>query len=811
MNHITTLLLFLSTTLCFGQTGSLKGKITQADNSTPLAGVHIALEKTELGGFSNGNGTFVINGIPAGTVTLVVSSIGFASRREEVSIRENETTTINLTLTESIAQLSEVMVMTHGATGMKEIPGAVQYVTLKDLEKFNYTDVGRTLRSIPGVNFQDEDGFGLRPNIGLRGSGVERSSKITLMEDGVLMAPAPYADPAAYYFPTVGRMQALEVLKGSSQIKYGPYTTGGAINLISTQIPDHFSGKLSITGGSFGGRNVHAYAGNSHQNVSYLVETFQYGSDGFKQLDGGGNTGFDKKDYLAKLSFNTNPSAKVYQSIMFKVGQANEDSNETYLGLTEEDYEDNPIRRYAGSQKDLMTTEQTQFSIHHTARFSESLSLSTTVYRSDFKRNWYKLDQVREDAATKVAIADLLDNPNDYANAYAFVTGTTSPFADALIAKANNRSYYARGIQTEFNYAFGNAVSHDLTIGLRVHEDEVDRFQWQDEYTMNEGVMQLTKAGQPGTESNRIKSANAFATYLQYKVRFGKFLAVPGLRYENIRMDEKNFGKNDPGRTGSQLTTAANQVGVFIPGIGLDYQFTTNLSGFGGIHKGFSPPGALDETRPEESVNYELGVRYFRGTLSVQATTFFNDYSNLLGADLAAGGGNGTGDLFNAGAARSKGLEFQLSYDLIGSNETSEFSFPVTIAYTFTDAEFLDTFASTNEDWGTVDVGDEFPYLAHHQFSVMLGVLYKKWSVNLSSRYMDAMRTAPGQGEIPANEKTDSYLLTDLSGSFAMHKNISVFAGVLNITDDTYLVARRPAGLRPGLPRSFTFGVKAFF
>ena len=159
------------------------------------------------------------------------------------------------------------------------------------LETFSYNDIQRILRSVPGVNIQEEDGYGLRPNIGMRGTGTERSSKITVMEDGVLMAPAPYAAPAAYYFPTAGRMQGVEVRKGSSQIKYGPNTTGGALNLISTQIPTEFAGHAEVLGGGDNDRTVHAYVGNSFENAGFLVETYQAKTDGFKDLEGGGRSG----------------------------------------------------------------------------------------------------------------------------------------------------------------------------------------------------------------------------------------------------------------------------------------------------------------------------------------------------------------------------------------------------------------------------------------------------------------------------------------------------------------------------------------
>src|SRR5687768_7393277 len=333
-----TLISFLSFSYAWSQGGRIEGKITQSDSLTVIAGVNVYLDKTSFGAVTNGNGKYVLKNIPAGKYLLVVSNIGYQPITREIALNANDTLRVDVALVESIATLNEIVVMTKGNVGIKDIPGSAQYISPKEIQKFSYTDINRTLRAVPGVNMQEEDGFGLRPNIGLRGTGVERSSKITIMEDGILMAPAPYADPAAYYFPTIGRMQGVEIIKGSSQINYGPFTTGGAINLISTQIPEDFSGRINLLAGNFGGKSLHAFVGNAHKNVAYSAESFQYSSDGFKQLDGGGNTGFDKKDYLAKFRLNSNEDAKVYQSLTFKVGQASETSNETYLGLTENDF-----------------------------------------------------------------------------------------------------------------------------------------------------------------------------------------------------------------------------------------------------------------------------------------------------------------------------------------------------------------------------------------------------------------------------------------------------------------------------------------
>jgi len=102
-----------------------------------------------------------------------------------------------------------------------------------ELARFNVVDGNTLLQSQPGVYTQQEDGWGLRLNIGIRGTGVERSSRITLMEDGILTAPAAYSAPAAYYSPVLWKYEQIEILKGGAALITGPQSTGGAINFVT--------------------------------------------------------------------------------------------------------------------------------------------------------------------------------------------------------------------------------------------------------------------------------------------------------------------------------------------------------------------------------------------------------------------------------------------------------------------------------------------------------------------------------------------------------------------------------------------------
>ena len=78
---------------------------------------------------------------------------------------------------DTVSYLSEVLIVGDKS---KSIPGSGQYIGSRKIAMLNQPNINQVLRTVPGVNIRDEEGFGLRPNIGLRGTPVNRSAKSPL-------------------------------------------------------------------------------------------------------------------------------------------------------------------------------------------------------------------------------------------------------------------------------------------------------------------------------------------------------------------------------------------------------------------------------------------------------------------------------------------------------------------------------------------------------------------------------------------------------------------------------------------------------
>ncbi|RGM89560.1 TonB-dependent receptor family protein [Bacteroides fragilis] len=709
---------------------------------------------------------------------------------------------------DSVYQLQEIVVSSQQILGSKfkarNRTGSAYYISPEEIRRLGYTDINRMLKAVPGVNMYGEDGFGLRPNISLRGTKAERSERISIMEDGVLAAPAPYSAPAAYYFPNVARMEAIEVLKGSSQVQYGPFTTGGAINLVSTPIPNSFSGKANISYGSKNTFKSHTSVGSSWKHFGYMVEYLRYQSDGFKKYEDHAAKGFKRNDIIAKIRVKTDHIKGVNHALELKFGYADENSDETYVGLSADDFKKTPFLRYAGSQMDKLKTDHRQWVATYLLTFSNKLKITTNAYYNYFHRNWYKLNDVRAGITSKEkrSIADVLVDPETNIRYFDILTGKTDREEEALLVRANNRTYRSRGIQTRAEYRFNlNEFFFDLEFGLRYHADEEDRFQWDDSYSMKNKKMVLFMEGIHGTNANRVTSANALAGYLLAKLRYDAWTVTAGLRYEDVDLLKKDYTKEDLARSGKVRIETPNHARVLIPGVGLHYQLMPAASVFFGIHKGFAPPSAELYQKPESSVNMELGTRVAIGNFRAELIGFYNNYSNMLGSDLAASGGAGTLEQFNVGEARVKGAEFLVQYQPLPKN--CNVRLPLQVSYTYTDTEIRNSFES--HSWGNVVRGDEIPYIFKHALNMQLGIECKWFYANIGTRYNSDMRTSPGQGTIAEREKVPANLIFDASLNVFVNKYLTVRLNAINLTNRVYLTSRHPAGLRAGHP----FGIYA--
>lgn len=693
-----------------------------------------------------------------------------------------------------------------------DVPGSVTVLDEADLALFNYGDANRILRQVPGVNLQEEDGSGLFPNIGLRGSSVERSSNITLMEDGVLIAPAPYAAPAAYYFPQIGRMQSIEVVKGAQAVRYGPRTISGAINLRATQIPNApYAGFLSAQIGEDGNYVVRGWAGGTAGAFSAFIETYQSGSDGFKQLDGSGDTGFEVEDYIARLRWQTEDTAATPMSLEFKFGHSNREANETYLGLSDADFAVDPFRRYPASSADNFASNHYQYQLAHTIEAGRA-EFVTMAYYNEFSRNWFKLENLDiGDGNGFVSPNSFFANPGTPSSdlGLAILRGETDGTPDALRLRNNSRDYYSFGIQTTMTLPWEiESLENVLTVSARYHEDEEDRLQNYEWFQIPNGALIRTSVDPLGSNANRQAQANAFAFYIQNVIRAGALTLTPGLRYEGVELTRIDYSTADPTRSGGPTRVRRNFIEELLPALGATYELDEGVLLLASMSRGFSPPGPGSAADPEKSWNYEAGIRFANGNLEASAIGFFNDYSNLLSDCTNATGctAGDIGDQFNGGEVDVLGLEAVVSGTFHINNR---FRIPVRAVYTYTEAEFQQPFDSNF--FGDVVAGDSLPYIPEHQLYLSAGIESDRMAVAFGGNYVSFVRTEAGQGTIPTLEYVPGRWIFDLTARFTISEQIGVFARVDNLFDEEYAVARRPAGLRPGKPQTILGGVELRF
>lgn len=642
---------------------------------------------------------------------------------------------------------------TRGAHSYDET-GTVNIVNLADIQRVQPLSNEDVLRRIAGINVKGEEESSVVANFGIRGLAASESKSLVL-EDGVPVAPGLFIGNDRYFNPRIQRVERVEILKGSSSLRYGPSTIGGVVNY-QTKTPDEgvlLSGRL----GSHSLREINLEAGNSTASGDgYAGVVFTHAqSDGFM------DKGYDMSDIMVKagMAFSNN------QSLSVKFSYHENDANISYRGLLLEDYLAG--ERYNPAPDDWYLQERVAFDVNHEWLINPDLTLNTIVYWSDVSRDYwrYNVDTAASNAAGRWVYTDAL-------------TG-------------NNRSFQRFGVETRLAYRHTiAAMDASSEFGLRFMTEESD-----------DTRIRATRANdRTGVNDRHIEdSADSYAAYAQTRLEVSeRFAVTPGVRVENYEQVRVVLSQGN-----ASAKTSNTEV---LPGVGATFAITQNAELYGGVYRAFSPAsngvaldGLTDQNLDgERSTNYEIGVRGSNGRLNYEVAAFFMDFAN----QVVTGNSDPNLSQSNAGKTEHYGVEFALGVDL-GAGFSLDSNATWVPKSEFMSGEFR---------------GNRLPYAPEYMANLGLNYVVNGFSVAFMAHYQGEQYGDPSNVvEIPANAAggiwgglLPSYTVYDLFAQYQVNNQLAVFGSVKNLTDKQYIAGLRQ-GIYVGPERAFEVGFRFKF
>ncbi|MEL6443894.1 MAG: TonB-dependent receptor [Bacteroidota bacterium] len=804
------------------------GRVVEAGTGTPVVGATVtAVNAGFRGAATDVEGRFQLT-LPEGRVVLEVRSIGFATKRIVVVAGSDDARGLRIDLDVAAVEIEGIEVLATRGQAYERLPGTATLVSAADVEQLQPIGTQELLEFVPGVNSAADDGFGnARLSIGIRGLNPRRSSRVLVLEDGIPIQPAVYVYPNMYYNPPVERIDRVEVIKGSSTIRYGPQTMGGVINYITSRPRQSFGGEGQVIVGENGYVSAFGEVGGfGTRDFVPELQLLAKRGDGFRE-----NNGFYQLNATAKATIRVSP-----QSTLFLKANGNiEDYGATYTGLTEFTFGDDAT--FNPKDDDTFLVRRAALDAIYNRALSPRLASLTRAYINVFDRRWWRENDVFIRAAD-------LDAYNQDPTSVTFVSPFAITDASEVVRVGNGRNnfgilrtFYAAGVEHTYTWQHSLlGAASELEAGARLHVERfVDDRVLGDATDAREGVYTQPDEDDPDTEVIATNPAAgvvakaqnyetaALAVFAQQRMTFGSLQVTPGVRVEAFEQERVDRLQ---GSTLDDNTTL-----VVLPGIGMNYQIgATNL--FGGVHRGFTPPssgaltivdfgGAADEggldVEAEKSWNFELGVRTATPLVAAEVAGFFLHIDDLVAA--------GRGTAFrNLGSARTYGLEVAgtVNGGVLGPLPTLH------LAYTLLNTEVLDgVIPSALSNNALADLeGNELPYAPRHTVAVGLSQTVRGVTARVDARYVSEVFTdfenldfTTGRGD---TGPVPDYVVLNASIRVPVGDRLVAQLTGKNLLDEVYIgsrlhsnprqvTANASSGILPGPRRQLNLSLKYRF
>lgn len=657
--------------------------------------------------------------------------------------------------------LPTIQVIGSQDDAVSKIPGAAVIVDQEQIQKFIPTSTEDILKRVSGVYVKPEEESAVVANIGMRGISSQ-DYKTLILEDGVPVAPGLFVGNGRYYNPRVQRMDSIEVLKGSSALRYGPSNIGGVINYRTKQPKDGALVDLSIGSWDTYETTVELGGSSPNKDSNFGAILSWAKSDGFM------DKGYEMKDAVIKAGTAIGDN----QWLGVKFTHYENDANISYRGQFLGEY--HAKKKNNPAPDDWFLTERNSFDINHRWNINADTELQTLVYWSEMNRDYwrYSTNGAASQAAGRWIYTDSLNGNN---RAFERVGAETR-----LVAKHNL-----------FN------IPSEAEIGLRLMNEKMD------DVTIN-ATRATPRTGKIGKDTK--DTAKSVALYAQNRLDITDQLSVtPGLRVERYEQQREDKLKSET------VKTSNTEV---MPGLGVTFQLVPAVQLYGSVYKAFSPAsngdslsGMTDQKLDAETaVSWELGLRGQQDIFKYELTAFRMDFDN----QIIPANSNSDFQTTNGGKTFNQGLESAISVEL--ENGFDVFANVTWVA----DAQFKGDRYNKNGTLKSKD-GDRVPYTPEWVANLGFGYSYAGLRTQLSANYMgsqftDELNTKPIVESTSGffTGKLNAYTTVDLTSRYTLNDQVEFYGAVKNLEDKRYMASLRN-GIYVGPERSFEAGVRYRF
>ncbi|MCB2208568.1 MAG: TonB-dependent receptor [Bacteroidetes bacterium] len=587
---------------------NIRGVISNNETGNPLPGANISIINSYMATSANSTGEFTIKGLGPGIYHLKISYIGFKTVKKEVEVRQN--LELNISLHPEVYMSEEVIISAIRAGG--ETPTTYTVLNADQLEKQNFgRDLPYMMQTMPSTVVTSDAGNGIGyTNVRIRGTDL---TGINVTMNGV-----PLNDPESHavFFVDLPDLASsiddMKVQRGVGSSSNGSASFGASINIKTGEFQTKPYGEIGSAAGSF-----NTFKNTIKLGTGLIKEKWAFdGRVSFVQSDGyvdrassnlnsfyltGGYYG--KKDVVKLIVVDGNE--KTYQA-WYGIPKDSLETNRTYNPAGEIFDEEGNFLGYYDNQTD--NYRQTYYQAHYAHEFSRQLNVSSSFF---YTRGLGYYENYKN--AEKYA---------DYGLTDPVIGNDTILRSDMITQKWLDNHFY--GLNISLNYNLSRLKLNVGTGWNRYDGDHYGKVIWAQYAAL--GLFDKDWYFNTGIKTD----FNIFAK-ADYRITDQINMYVD-LQYRRINYEIE--GTHDDLSDLAQ----AHIYNFFNPKIGLNYIFnqSNSIYAYVGIanrepnRSVFRDADPEQDVKPEKLTDYELGYKYSRSFLSLEANLFYMDYKDQL-------------------------------------------------------------------------------------------------------------------------------------------------------------------------------------